>query len=247
MCRIRGVSSPDLRPGIEMILKYLGPPADYPLSSGPFALQVGSSYDVAEILEMPDHLMCRAPGSKKWPVPGDPMFGWHPEFFENPVLPIEIVSCGYLERRWSGYWGVVLNEPEDVRRIRDYQATYHENIDPPDFPTPLSFESWYAQIPTLPERVARVVYELELMPGALPEVVVEDRVRAPMESCKPFVVVAYESNLMINHLMSKTDAEARVNRFLECLDIRTSPIEEVNMTFWIRHPYRFDLRFHTGS
>ena len=81
-----------------MILKYLGPESHCdPPFKGSVPFQIGLPYEVAEILEMEQHLMCRVPGASKWPGPGDPMFGWHPELFEEPALPVEVLSCGYRE------------------------------------------------------------------------------------------------------------------------------------------------------
>ncbi|OQY98898.1 MAG: hypothetical protein B6D36_16930 [Planctomycetes bacterium UTPLA1] len=229
-----------------MILKYLGPEAfGDPPFKGEVPLQVGFPYEVAEILEMDDHLMCRVPGASKWPAPGDPMFGWHPELFEEPELPVEIVSCGYIESHVYSYWGVVINDQADVEKLRKYEAVYNDHIDPPDYPVMMTFEAWRAQMPDLSESVARVVFELECLPASMPEIAIVDDAVYPPELRTPFATVSYESNLMIRYDLTRRDAEARIRMFLVSLEIEPLPLEEVNFSYWRRHKVRFDSRFHS--
>ena len=46
---------------------------------------VGRVYDVAEIFELPFHVMARNPGESTWPSPGDAMFAWHHEDVFEPT------------------------------------------------------------------------------------------------------------------------------------------------------------------
>jgi len=229
-----------------MILKYLGPEAyGDPPFKGEVPFQIGFPYEVAEILEMDDHLMCRAPGASKWPGPGDPMFGWHPELFEEPALPVEIVSCGYFDKRFYGYWGVVIKNQADVDKLRKYAAIYHDHIDPPDYPVMMTFEAWRAQMPDLSDRVARVVFEFECLPASMPEIVIIDDAVYPPELRSPFAIISYESNMMIRFDLSRQDVEARINKFLVSLEIEPLPLGEVNFGYWTRDEFRFDSRFHS--
>jgi hypothetical protein len=75
-------------------------------STAPFI--PGRSYDVAEILEYPEHVMVKTP-TGHWPRPGSRWFAWHPdEFFAPPKTSLPAVSCGYqhVEIAASAY-GVV--------------------------------------------------------------------------------------------------------------------------------------------
>ena len=58
-------------------------------------VMVGRTYEIAEILEHPGHVMARKPNGK-WPRPGEWYFAMHPEeYFEAPLTGIPAFSCGY--------------------------------------------------------------------------------------------------------------------------------------------------------
>jgi hypothetical protein len=64
----------------------------------------GRSYEVAEILEHPGHVMVRKPDGK-WPKPGEWYFAMHAdEYFESPRQGIPAFSCGfeYVDMQFFG-------------------------------------------------------------------------------------------------------------------------------------------------
>ncbi len=100
----------------------------------PFKL--GDVYDVAEIYERPIHVMARLPGEKRWPRPGEPMFGYDFEdLFEPTNEPLEIISCGYIPIELDDFFGVHIDNPADVKLLRALEELWV-----PDDGEP--FETW---------------------------------------------------------------------------------------------------------
>lgn len=119
-----------------MILRYLGCP-EPPESKHRYDLRglaAGQRYEVAEIFEMPGHLMAREVGSPDWPAPGAERFGIHPEWFEAVDEAIPIVSCGFeYNDTLCDFFGVLLDGPEHVEVVRALQR-----LDGPDESEPFS-------------------------------------------------------------------------------------------------------------
>lgn len=110
-----------------MLLKFLG-------HKHPTPFEVGEVYDVAEIFEMPMHVMVRRPGEERWPVPGSPWFGWHPdELFERTDKPIEIISCGFFYNEYlSEFYGVLVRDAGHIETLRKLKELEYECPDNED-------------------------------------------------------------------------------------------------------------------
>jgi hypothetical protein len=95
--------------GITVTLRDFGGPLQLRCIRGglgsPF--KKGTIYDVAEILEIPWHVMVRKPNGQ-WPKPGELWFCWHPEeWFASPPNGLDILTCGYFCQDMFWY-GVVI-------------------------------------------------------------------------------------------------------------------------------------------
>lgn len=225
-----------------MLLKFIGENEGSGSAGAQCPFVVGEAYEVAEIFEHPWHLMVRNPGDAQWPKPGDPEFGWHPEFFVRTDKPIPIVACGYVYQDYlSDCFGVLLDDPEDVARVRGYDELEDVVVDRHEKPWPQeneSYDEWHARVGhEYPGLLAQCVYGLENLAIGVPAVQITDDVfLADAEGIRvPFATVVYGTQQMVNYDVSNSVAQQRITALLRCLSIDARPARLLrNVAWWAR-------------
>jgi hypothetical protein len=217
-----------------VILKFLGCP--YPPGSPEYRspesypLVAGEKYEVAEIYEAQEHLMVRPVGAARWPVPGDPWFGWHPEWFEPTAQPIPIVSCGfYYNTTLTGFYGVILQRAEHIELVRELDEVDWPNDDEP-------FEEWHERAArALPFGAAELLYRL-LEPHLLlcqdvyEHVFLADHHLGPVGPRFAYVGTFLQD--LARHDVRKHEFGERLGEFLYAMGIQDFEVDEINFGFW---------------
>ncbi len=221
-----------------MLLKFLGENND----SGPVGKNcpfvIGEAYEVAEIFEHPWHIMLRKPGDTDWPRPGDPMFGWHPDFFERTETPIPIISCGYVYAdHMSDCFGVLLDDPEAIAKVQKFEEIEDAIVDQHDIAWVMDeedYESWHTRMGHMyPNPVARCVYDLEQSPIGTPAIHIPENVHLTEHGLYlPFATVAYSTQEMVEHDVSNSQAQNNINTFLKSLSIGPHPARILYDVAW---------------
>lgn len=235
-----------------MILKYVGDEEEgapsKPKSAGP--LVVGQSYEVAEIYEWPWHLMVRRPGERRWPGPGNPLFGWNADEFDTPTEPISILRCGFVHvERLTNFFGALVHNPQQIERFRALSYLRYPHFGE-------TFEAWLANpygelsaaaryyapdLPPLSAEVARAFYDWVEFPAhsfGPPESGVIDEVVAANQPLKvPFLFVGRGGEPHCCRACHDTRATALktcLERLLRSLGIDGVEARELNLRFWQR-------------
>ena len=179
----------------------------------------GRFYDVAEILELPDHAMVRKPNGK-WPKPGEPYFGWHADdLFEPSPEGIPAYSCGcrHEEREFFGTIipHSVFSVPRRNPRRRLELSTVEERIE--DLVCSCSSHLWW--------QVYRDVLQ---------------RVTFPDNLERQFLLIGGDHRCL-GRSYSYHRATRDIRTILRRLKIpvsRVAPIEDQQLEFWWRCSWR---------
>ena len=201
-----------------MLLIYRGPGLEH------WPLVVGQTYDVAEIYEVPYHLMVRRPGEKRWPVPGDLMFGWHPELFEPTTTPIEICSCGYeYVDLLCDKLGVVMSEPEVVEWCRTFQrATSCDDV-----------SSWSGDPAELHRMHEIFDQAYEELPLGSPDMYVCDDLFFPEDEIAcPFAALYHSTQTLLHCDVKRTEASEMLRRFLALAGLPPKEPQILQVTYF---------------
>lgn len=217
-----------------MILTFRGCP-DPPGSRWYYELphmEIGGEYEVAEIFEMEGHVMARRPGADRWPVPGMPAFGIHPEWFAPTDEPIPIVSCGFYYNDYlEHFYGVLMWEP---RRI---EAVEHlSEVDLPDDEE--GFEQWRSRaVGRASIEVAQALYELldSPVPTEFPifrDVFLAHDIAGHRIACEKLGAAGAFLHDLARQDVSRHDYSETLGRLLNALEIPSFEVEEIDLGFW---------------
>lgn len=213
-----------------MILRYRGCP--YPPGSKRHYelphLDVGREYEVAEIFEMEGHVMARTPGTERWPAPGEPTFGIHPEWFAPTSETIPIVSCGFrYDDFLVGLYGVLLHERHQIEMVKQLKT-----IDLPDDHE--TFDAWRSrELREWRRERAEALHALLTLPvpthfGSMRHVFLcEERV-----SGDSFAYVGAFLNDLARRDVSRRVYGESLDRLLSVLEVRGSVVREIEASFW---------------
>lgn len=212
-----------------MILKYVGcpEPPDSPRYYELPGLVIGGEYEIAEIFEMEGHVMVQRPGETRWPCPGSPVFGIHPEWFEPTKAPIPIVSCGFRYHDYlCDFFGVILDRPEYVDVVGRLKQ-----VDCPDEDE--EFDDWQRrEAPDFSTDTALALYEFLRLPVPVDFGVCKYVFLADGKVNSPFAYAGAHLAALARHRVTTDEFGQRLGQLLYSLEIRGFEVADIDLGYW---------------
>jgi hypothetical protein len=196
-------------------------------------LKTGETYEVAEILGMPEHVMARRRDARKWPRPGDPHFGLHlDEYFAEPPGEIDVARCDY-DACSSVFFGVRIARTKDIAAFRTLDRAVfplkRKSLDPMDF------DDWRRRMRGRGYSRARLKGWYDLVLGDLPiHWWYHRNIRPPDDGMRAFLEFGIEPHTMVKDSITWKAGKEIVESCLSRIGIRPSDIGLHAIEHWER-------------